>query len=261
MRQMLKALLLILVTVALLTWPVLFPVATLADDPGSVADHLVISEVQIKGDGDTQHDFIEIYNPTSGQIDLGDYNLRKIASTGTESSIKSPIASSGTYIQPGGFYLWASSADNTYPTTIKADVSTTYEIAANSAVAIVRRADGMVIDGVGWGSVHSNAINSGYCETQPYPTNPGDGQSLQRKVSDTTDEDGAHGPAWDTDNNSADFFIQDSPNPQNSGSDPLPPTAELPTIILFSAGLIALATFLVLKRHKRVKVIESHPSP
>ena len=32
-------------------------------------------------------------------------------------------------------------------------------------------------------------------------------------------------------------------------SDPGYPVPELPTIILFSAGLIALATFLVLKRH------------
>jgi hypothetical protein len=78
----------------------------------SIANHVVISEVQIKGDDNTKHDSVEIYNPTDTPIDLHDYNLRKMTSSGTESSIKSPIASSGTYIQPYGFYLWASLADS-----------------------------------------------------------------------------------------------------------------------------------------------------
>ena len=67
---------------------------------------------------------------------------------------------------------------------------------------------------------------------------------------DNATQIGSYGPAWDTDNNSADFFIQDSPNPQNSGADPLPPVPKLSTIILLSTGLITLAGYVLLTKRR-----------
>ena len=189
-----------------------------------MAKHLVISEVQIKGDGNTEHDFVEIYNPTDVSIDLGEYNLRKMTSSGAGYDIKLPIADSGTHIQPHSFYLWASSSDTNYPTTIKADASTTTQIAADNAIAIIRRSDSAVIDGVGWGSI--NPVTVTYCETMPYSTSPGDSQSIERKALETSTKetmkiggpDANKGNGYDKNNNSKDFVSRDTPDPQNSFS-------------------------------------------
>ena len=212
---------------------------------GGIADHVVISEVQIHGDGDTKHDFVEIYNPTDTPVDLSGYNLMKMTSSGTSSSIKSPIDYT---LQPHRFYLWASSSDGSYPAAIGADVSTTATITANNAVAIVRRSDGEVISGLGWGNL--DLANVTYCENAPYPTNPGDGESLQRKINATINADG-YGPAWDTNDNSADFFTQISPSPQNSGSGPVAPIPELSTLILLMAGLVALMGYVIVKKGRK----------
>ena len=261
MRQMLKAWL-VLATVALLTWPFLFPVTTLADDPGSVADHVVISEIQadsVAGSGGTADDWIELYNPTSQSIDLaaGNYRIEK-TQTASDPSIVIRIGNSedgsypgGTIIPARGFYLIVRE-DASEELRAKADAigkrgeftwtGNGYTLYLGTG-PISSDQDADIVDKVGFGPEASYYEGSG-----PAPEIP-EGKSLQRKVSDTTDEDGTHGPAWDTDDNNADFFIQDSPNPQNSSSEPLPPVPELPTIILFSAGLIALAVLLVLKRH------------
>jgi hypothetical protein len=94
-------------------------------------------------------------------------------------------------------------------------------------------------------------------ETLSYPTNPANVKSLQRRVNATKTEDGIHGPAWDSDNNSADFFVQDLPNPQNSTwideYGPLPPIPELPGIILLAAGLTVVAAYIVLLGKKSQK--------
>lgn len=116
---------------------------------------------------------------------------------------------------------------------------------ANTGGDEVRLKDssGKVIDKIGYGS--------GAEDYESDPTSiPSEGKSLQRKVNGTITENG-YGPAWDSDDNSADFFIQDSPNPQNSGADPLPPIPELPTLILFSTGLLALAGYVLLTKRRK----------
>ncbi len=213
---------------------------------GGIADHIVISEVQIKGDDNTTHDFVEIYNPTDTPVDLSNYKLMKMTSSGNSNTIKSPI-SNPTTLQPHGFYLWASSIDGSYPTAIGADVFTKETIAANNAVAIVRISDGEVISGVGWGSINPATVT--YCENAPYPTNPGNNESLQRKINATIEGDG-YGPAWDTNDNSADFFKQTIPSPQNSASGPVAPIPELNTLILLMTGLVALMGYVIVKKER-----------
>jgi hypothetical protein len=211
-----------------------------------IADHVVISEVQIQGDGNPKHDFVEIYNPTDTAVDLSGYNLMKMTSTGTSSSIKSPI---DTYtLPPHRFYLWASSSDSNYPTAIGADVSTTATIASDNAVAIVRRSDDEVISGVGWGDIDPVTVT--YCENAPYSDNPGNDESLQRKINATIDGDG-YGPAWDTNDNSDDFFKQTTPSPQNAASGPVAPIPELNTLVLLTTGLVALMGYVIVKKGRK----------
>jgi len=66
----------------------------------------------------------------------------------------------------------------------------------------------------------------------------------QLKMEDATITENGYGPARDFNNNSADFFIQAEPNPQNSGAEAVPPVPELPGIILLAFGLLMLAGLL-----------------
>ncbi|MFH0834325.1 MAG: lamin tail domain-containing protein, partial [Patescibacteria group bacterium] len=178
----------------------------------AVADsvgHVVISEVQIAG-VNTTDDFIELFNPTSEQINLKGYRLVKRAKTGTtDTSIKS--WTSDTFIPAYGHYLWANSD---LAETIGADTSTSTTIADDNGIALrIGAADtGEIIDSLGWG-----ACQNIFVETAAFATNPVAGKSLARQFS-------AHNEILDTDDNSADFAIIDAPTPQNSASDPVVPT-------------------------------------
>ena len=170
-------------------------------------DHIVISEVQITGGtGKTKNDFIEFYNPTDASFNLKGHRLVKRTKTGDkDTSIKS--WTSDALIPGHGYYLWANSADG-FADSLNADVSTTQTIANDNGIALrFGKADeGEIIDSVGWGNCENIFI-----EGSVFSTNPGANQSLERKLN------------VDTDNNSTDFFIQDVPNPQNSGgSEPEP---------------------------------------
>ena len=170
------------------------------------SEHIVISELQITGGaGKTKNDFIELYNPTNASFNLKGHRLVKRTKTGsTDTTIKS--WTSDALIPSYGYYLWANSADG-FANSINADVSTTQTIANNNGIALRlgKEDEGEIIDSVGWGS----CVNI-FVEGTVFPTNPGANQSLERNSN------------VDTDNNSADFFIQDVPNPQNSSWEPEP---------------------------------------
>jgi hypothetical protein len=161
-------------------------------------DHLWISQLQTTGGpGKTTNDFIEIYNPTSADIDLNGYRLVKRSETGTsDASIKSWTDSA--IVKAGGYYLWANS--NFTDLVIPPDITTSATISDNNAVALRNGPSdtGTIIDSVGWGS----AINA-FVEGLVFPTNPDPNKVLLR--------------SQDTDNNSLDFTITD-PTPRNSTS-------------------------------------------
>jgi len=177
----------------------------------AVTNHVVISEVQIAGAGGANEDFVELYNPTDTPYDLNGHRIVKRTADGTsDTSLKS--WTSETLIPANGYYLWANSS---WTPSVTADASTSATLAANNGVALRQGAmdTGIIIDSVAWGTV-TNA----FIEGTPFPTNPAAGESLER-VGD------------DTDNNSVDFIIQSSPNPQNSSSavSPTPTEGVSPT--------------------------------
>ncbi|OGE90167.1 MAG: hypothetical protein A3E29_03635 [Candidatus Doudnabacteria bacterium RIFCSPHIGHO2_12_FULL_48_16] len=173
-------------------------------------DHLVISQIQITGgSGKTTNDFVEIYNPTSSDIDLKGYRLVKRTKTGTtDTALKSWTAS--TIVKAHGFYLWANSSF----TDISAapDTSTTGSIADDNAVALRNGANdtGAIIDSVAWGQ----ATNA-FVEGSAFAANPGTNQSLERLPG------GEAGNGLDTNNNSTDF-MEVSGHPRNSSATPTP---------------------------------------
>lgn len=182
-----------------------------------IANHLVISEVQITGGaGQTTNDFIELYNPTSSPIDLSGYRLVKRTANGTtDTTIKSWTSS--VLVPAHGYYLWANNSYTTIPTT--PDTTTSQSIADNNGIALRQGAEneGIIIDSLAWGTA-TNIFVGG----TTFPENPGTNQSIERRLG------GKEGNGWDTNNNAEDFFLQHTPNPQNSSSPPLLPIEEPP---------------------------------
>ena len=231
----------------------------------SIANHVVISEIQadsISGSGGTNDDWIELYNPTNEDINLstGAYRIEK-TQTATDPSIVMRIGDDtdgsypgGTTIPAHGFYLIVC-ADANSTLRDKADAicndtdftwtGSNYTLYLGDA-AITSDDDLDIIDKVGFGSAT-------YYEGSPAPAIP-EGNSLHRKVNATINYQPPYGPAWDSDDNSADFFIQESPNPTNStmsSANPMPPIPELPPLILFATGLLTLAGYALLKKGLR----------
>ena len=178
---------------------------------------ILISEVQIEG-GNTNHDFIELYNPNNSNVDISGYKLRKRALTGSEDSIR--VLPSGSSIPAKGYYLWASSKDENYPSLIEADASTTQTLAINNSIGLLTP-DDIMISALAWGS-----STNPFVEGTPFPDNPGKNQSLGRIWDEEAQE------YKDTGDNSADFEIQTpTPKAQNQSPIPQPPTLPLAVVI------------------------------
>lgn len=197
----------------------------------SLASHVVISEVQIAGSGATE-DFVELYNPTSTQVDLSDYRLVKRTSTG--SSDGSIVAfQSGDVIEPYGFFLWC---NNEISESLSCDKNTAATVSNNNSVGLRDGPmdTGTLIDAVTFGTVE-NPLGEG---TSVDPA-PDANQSVERKASATSTSvtmgpggsEETSGNGEDTDNNSADFYLRTTPDSQNSSSSAENPgTAPTPTV-------------------------------
>jgi len=191
-----------------------------------IADHLVISEVQVSGSA-SNNEFIELYNPTNISVDLTGWRLARRTASGTSDIDLVSSFPSGKTIPAWGFFLVAHqdyatispAADQTYSVSALAD---------NNSV-ILYRPNGsggwILVDLVGWGSAQT-------VETSPFPHNPTANRSIERKafLSSTVQNmviGGTHsffGNSYDSGNNAQDFVrrvnpdVPDTSNPQNSSS-------------------------------------------
>ena len=175
--------------------------------PTNIADHVVISEIYPNAKDETNSEWFELYNPTSSPIDMSGWSFGRITSAGNKHT--DGTFPEGTTIPAHGYFLVGDNtllADNTaWPSP---DYVESLTIANSDGCYFVENSDGYV-DKVAWGS-------NTYGEGNPFPTNPGEGKSLERKSSATHDETGGNG--YDTDSNTSDFYIRSSPQPQNSSS-------------------------------------------
>lgn len=187
-----------------------------------VANHVVISEVQITaGPGQTNQDFIELYNPTNSSIDLNGYRLvKRSGNASNDTNIKS--WTSATIIQSHGFYLWASSSDSSFPSSIGADTFTSPTLADDNSIALRQGAIdiGTLIDVLSWND------GSTLAEGDEFDPDPGANQSMERKALPTSTAttmaiggaDELKGNGFDANNNATDFVLRLLSQPQNSSS-------------------------------------------
>jgi len=183
------------------------------------AEHLVISEIQVSGNEDSDEDFIELYNPTNSDVDLADMRLVKRTSSGdSDSNIVS--FTDGDIIPAHGYFLWCNTL---LSTELACDKSTSATISNNNSIGLREEpADtGELIDSVTFGEV-TNTLGEGTSLTAPE-----DDTSVERKALSTSTaesmaiggEDEFNGNSEDTNDNSIDFVTKALPQPQNTSSD------------------------------------------
>ena len=170
------------------------------------ADHVVISEFTTRGPNGAYDEFVELYNPTDQDIDIGGWKFQYALTTWyTRHTIPA-----GHTIQAHGFYLMANVRANGYVGPPDPDSSTSWSGLADTdrSVRIVD-ASNNVVDLVGYGS------GANYYEGSPGPNppSPGTGGSVERKPGH---QNPLAGNGTDTDNNENDFITRDSREPQNS---------------------------------------------
>lgn len=189
--------------------------------PIIITTHLVISEVQIDGGtGNADQDFIELYNPTSIAIDLSGYRLvRRTGNGSSDTNIKS--WTSLAIIPAHGFYLWANSSISAYPASIGADTSTSVDLTNSSTIALRQGPldTGTLIDAAGWNN------GATIVEGLPFASTPGANQSIERKAYSSSNDvsmmsgiDVNKGNGYDTNDNSTDFILRTTSQPQNTSS-------------------------------------------
>lgn len=181
----------------------------------ATASQIVISEIK-KGGESARDEFVELYNPTGQSISLEGWRLTRKTAAGTSES--NLVASMSGSIVPGGYFLI------THPenTSIQADLvysAASQSVTDNNTILLYSDAGDTLVDKVGMGEATDS-------ETSP-AANPADGQSIERKAntsstveSMTNGDDINTGNGEDTDNNSSDFILRTTAQPQNTQSTP-----------------------------------------
>lgn len=185
------------------------------------AGHLLISQVQVSGDK-AGYDFIEIFNPTSGAINLKNYKLVKRTQSGSvDTSIKSWRNDGDIFMSPGSYFLWANSEYENYASAyISIDaVTKSGGVSDNNGVALRKNDMEEIVDSLAWGEAQNIFI-----EGSVFPSNPGPNQSLERK------NKGNYPNALDTNNNANDFILVAS-HPRNSRSSCAGVEGAIPTTV------------------------------
>jgi len=166
---------------------------------------LLVSEVQTGG-ASASDEFAELTNVGASSVDLAGLEVVYVTSTGGTITRKASWATT-TLLAPGRHLLIANTLGIFAPV---ADATYSGGFAATGGAIVLRAIGGAPVDAIGWG----DATNA-FVEGSPVPA-PAAGASVERKPG------GLAGNTIDTNANSADFFLQPSPNPQNLAAPPVP---------------------------------------
>lgn len=172
-----------------------------------VSPNFVISQFQVAG-GSATDEFVELHNISSAPADLNGYRV-VYRSAGGSNDVAMVEWTSSTVVQPGGYYLIATSTyDGSVPSNINYNTGMVSMAAAGGGLAIRQGAlnSGVIVDSVAYGTA-TNAFVEGTVTTAP-AANAGQAR--------------ANNGCQDTDNNSSDFSTLNPSAPRNASATPVP---------------------------------------
>ena len=196
-------------------------IITLINNPvfGQAANHVVISEVAPMGGSSSAFntgEYIELYNPLTTDVT---FDANVVITSGEASGSNAAawtISLAGKTIKAYGFLLIG---DGGVSVTPDINFPTNKNLANSGARSYVQlKSNTAIIDAFGW----DPTISSPNCEGtafQPSSTSS-DKKSFERKSGPLATAHDNLGNAWDSNNNSSDFYENTSAkaNPQNSSS-------------------------------------------
>jgi endonuclease G len=175
-------------------------------NPQAVSTSLVISQIQVAGDGSptpADDEFIEIHNVSNSDIDLNGYKVVYRSTAGT-SDVQITSWNSTTMLPAGRYYLIAHTPS--YNGTATSDRSFDAGVAFSGSAGgmAIRNSGGTIVDSIRYGSA-TNAFVEGTSASAPTTNN-----SMARKSNG----------CQDTDDNSSDFSLLTPAAPRNLGTTP-----------------------------------------
>ena len=180
----------------------------------SGVDHLVVSEV-MTGGSSASDELIELYNPSPAFLPLEGLELVYVTASGATVSRRAAWDLGAPAVPPGAHVLVANELGIFAP--IADALYASGMAATGGSVALRIQGATTAVDAVGWGTASST-----WLEGAPAAAPPA-GASLERLPG------GAAGSTVDTNHNLADFSVRSLPDPQNSGSPPVPGPTDTPT--------------------------------
>jgi len=204
-----------LAVLTILVVTALLPIAIAQEVPA----HVVISEVYPDAVNESDSEWIELYNPTEADIIIGGWTID------TATYISDATLSAGAMIPAHGFYLVADAGFSTGKDNLSwPDADLEDEMSLRNGDGWCRlNNSGSIVDTVGWGTATTN-------ETQN-AAKPAQGKSIERKSLN-----GGYGPCKDTNNNSIDISVQNTPTPKNSASPEVDPPCACGDICVNTTG-------------------------
>ena len=201
------------------------------DGKGDVCD-LLISELAAAGPLGADDEFIELYNASAQVVPVAGWVLKRVASTGTETTLNALPA--GAQVPAHGFFLYASGTDAGYSGTTTPDVvafasssGAPKVLSLNGTSGGVRLylPDAMTLsDAVAW-SADGGAAPLGAWGNSAATYAPA---SVERKASagstsaTMSGAEATAGNGYDSQNNANDFVTRDQRAPQSTSSTPEP---------------------------------------
>lgn len=174
-----------------------------------IPDHVVISEFRVRGSAGGNDEFIELFNPTSGEVDISGWIIQRSNDGGTISTHYTfPL---GVTLQSGQFYLLTNSSSGGYDDGITGDANYGSGITDSGGLALFL-ADGVtVVDQVGFGTL--SAFGEGTKLTSLGSTSASNiDRSYQRLPGNM------FGACVDTNDNFLNFVLSLTSNPRNSST-------------------------------------------
>jgi len=198
--------------------------------PSNLADHVVISEIMVKGDS-ADDEFIELYNPTSSNVNLSSWSIQYRG--GGAATYYRKNFEANDIIPAHGFLLIGNTAyngsvsvdmiHNTF--SLSSDGGTVFLVNNQTTLTDATDNGPTVVDKVAYGTGTSLRP-----EGSAYSTAPAQNQSIERKAYSTSDTasmtsglDTNKGNAYDSEDNASDFVLRTTSQPQNTSS-----TTEIP---------------------------------